>query len=96
MSDQFLGMAGIDPWVFIGLAIAALLTAFISAVSGIGWVDPSCHYGIHLSSSPINSIAHNYSTLRQCGHGCFSLALSDARDNRAIHVGLSDRGGDRR
>ena len=34
MSDQFLGMAGIDPWVFIGLAIAALLTAFISAVSG--------------------------------------------------------------
>ena len=34
MSDQFLGMPGIDPWVFIGLALAALLTAFISAVSG--------------------------------------------------------------
>ena len=34
MSEQFLGMTGIDPWVFIGLAIAALLTAFISAVSG--------------------------------------------------------------
>lgn len=34
MSGQFLGMAGIDQWIFIGLAIAALLTAFVSAVSG--------------------------------------------------------------
>jgi uncharacterized membrane protein YfcA len=31
---QFLGMAGIDLWIFAGLAIAALLTAFIAAVSG--------------------------------------------------------------
>ena len=30
----FLEMAGIDLWVFAGLAIAALLTAFISAVAG--------------------------------------------------------------
>ncbi len=34
MSGQFLGMAGIDQWIFVGLAMTALLTAFISAVSG--------------------------------------------------------------
>ena len=33
-SGQFLGMAGIDSWVFTGLAATALVTAFISAVSG--------------------------------------------------------------
>ena len=33
-SGQFLGMAGIGLWIFAGLAVAALLTAFISAVSG--------------------------------------------------------------
>ncbi len=30
----FLGMAGIGPWVFAGLCVAALLTNFIAAVSG--------------------------------------------------------------
>ncbi len=30
----FLGMAGIGPWVFAGLSVAALLTTFIAAVSG--------------------------------------------------------------
>jgi uncharacterized membrane protein YfcA len=33
-AGQFLGMVGIDLWVFAGLAIAALATAFISAVAG--------------------------------------------------------------
>lgn len=33
-SFEFLGMAGIDPWVFAGLCVAAALTAFIAAVSG--------------------------------------------------------------
>lgn len=31
---QFLGMAGIDQWVFAGLSAAALLSAFVSAVAG--------------------------------------------------------------
>lgn len=35
LSGQFLGMAGIDLWIFAGLSGAALLTAFISTVSGI-------------------------------------------------------------
>lgn len=33
-SGQFLGMAGVDFWIFVGLAVTALLTNFISAVSG--------------------------------------------------------------
>ena len=33
-SEQFLGMAGIDHWIVAGLSVAALLTAFISAVAG--------------------------------------------------------------
>jgi uncharacterized membrane protein YfcA len=33
-AGQFLGMAGIDGWIFAWLSIAALLTAFISAVAG--------------------------------------------------------------
>ena len=33
-SGQFLGMAGVDFWIFAGLAVAALLTALITAVSG--------------------------------------------------------------
>ena len=33
-SGQFLGMAGIDVWIFTGLAVTALLTNFISAVAG--------------------------------------------------------------
>lgn len=31
---QFLGMAGITPWIFAGLSAAALVTAFISSVTG--------------------------------------------------------------
>jgi len=34
VSGQFLGMAGIDHWIFLGLSMAALLTALITAVSG--------------------------------------------------------------
>ena len=33
-AGQFLGMAGVDFWVFAGLSIMALATAFVSAVSG--------------------------------------------------------------
>ena len=33
-SGQFPGMAGIGPWIFVGLCAAALLTTFIAAVSG--------------------------------------------------------------
>ena len=33
-SGQFLGMAGIDIWIFAGFSFLALLTAFIAAVSG--------------------------------------------------------------
>lgn len=33
-SGQFLGMTGIGIWIFAGLSIVAMLTAFISAVSG--------------------------------------------------------------
>lgn len=33
-SGQFLGMVGIDFWIFSGLLVTALLTAFIAAVSG--------------------------------------------------------------
>jgi uncharacterized protein len=33
-SGQFLGMAGVDFWIFAGLSFAALVTAFISAVAG--------------------------------------------------------------
>ena len=33
-SGQFLGMAGVDFWIFAGLSLAALVTALISAVSG--------------------------------------------------------------
>jgi uncharacterized membrane protein YfcA len=33
-SGQFLGMAGIDFWIFAGLSATALVTAFISAVAG--------------------------------------------------------------
>ena len=33
-SSAYLGMAGIEPWVFVGLCIAAGLTNFIAAVSG--------------------------------------------------------------
>ena len=33
-SEQFLGMALIDPWIFAGLSGAALVTAFISSVAG--------------------------------------------------------------
>jgi uncharacterized membrane protein YfcA len=34
VGNQFLGMAGIDGWIFAGLTGAALLSAFISAVAG--------------------------------------------------------------
>ena len=33
-SEQFLGMAGVTPWIFAGLSVAALVTAFISSVAG--------------------------------------------------------------
>ena len=32
--QQFLGMAGVDAWIFAGLSVAALVTAFISSVAG--------------------------------------------------------------
>ena len=34
VSEQFLGMPGIDVWLFAGLSFAALVTAFIAAVAG--------------------------------------------------------------
>lgn len=34
VSDQFLGMPGIDVWLFAGLSFAAMVTAFIAAVVG--------------------------------------------------------------
>lgn len=85
-------MAGIDLSIFAGLAGAALLAAFIAAVSGTA--GGLILLAIMAFVFPRVLLIPLHTLIQWREHGSLALALSDARDAAAIRRRFGDRGGD--